>query len=77
MLTSKKENGGLNLSNILIRDLSLKVQWVQRYCQDSTIQALADRILQNKIGDQEEFSLVRGFGLMFSRLSVVSIINWF
>lgn len=51
VLTAKKENGGLNLSDIIYRDMSLKVQWVQRYFQDSIVKELADKILKNPIGD--------------------------
>lgn len=50
ILTAQKSNGGLGLSDIAIRDQSLKIQWVQRYCQDSVIRALADASLQNNIG---------------------------
>lgn len=50
MLTARKINGGLNLSNLKLCDRSIKIQWVQRYFQDPIIQALADALLENTVG---------------------------
>lgn len=50
ILTSPKLHGGLGLADLVKRDASLKIQWVQRAYQDSTIAVLADYLLKNSIG---------------------------
>lgn len=51
IVTAPKTMGGLGLSDIHKRDLSLKTQWVSIYFKDETIRFLADWSLSNKIGE--------------------------
>lgn len=51
ILTAPKKNGGLGLSDLNKRDISIKAQWVLIYLRDETVRSLADFILNNKIGE--------------------------
>lgn len=50
ILCAPKRNGGLGLSELSKRDISLKCQWVSIYVKDKIIAILGDYFLQNKIG---------------------------
>lgn len=51
ILIAPKRHGGMGLSDVVKRDLSLKVQWVSYYFRDSVVRFLADNLLQNKVGE--------------------------
>ena len=49
-LSLKKQDGGLNLLNLVNKDYSLKIQWVKAYYDDSEIETLANYLMNNKFG---------------------------
>lgn len=50
IICAPKNNGGLGLSDLAKRDISLKCQWVAIYMKDHVVSFLADYFLQNKMG---------------------------
>ena len=50
ILQGLKENGGAGLIDLIVKEKSLKIPWILKTYENSTIRNLADVILQNKIG---------------------------
>ena len=51
ILQGSKEDGGLGLINIKIKDQTCKLKWVVKLLNDKNLREFAYTMLQNKLGD--------------------------